>query len=199
MIRSESSDGEISDHAERILEQTRNITHVVTEFLKFARPLDISDEPVELQPLIGRAIDEIASGGSRRFGSRRRRFWNRRRRRRFAAASDFEFGAQWRRSMRRQDRRAGCRFAEKSFEEGDAPSQRITVQDNGSGISAEAMPKFISSVFHDESAWNRVRVRGRPENYFAARRFDRSKEPPVRWCSLYRYATRSPSPGELKR
>ncbi|HEY4906471.1 MAG TPA: histidine kinase dimerization/phospho-acceptor domain-containing protein, partial [Candidatus Acidoferrum sp.] len=38
MIRSESSDGEISDHAERILEQTRNITHVVTEFLKFARP-----------------------------------------------------------------------------------------------------------------------------------------------------------------
>ena len=61
MIRSESSDGEISDHAERILEQTRNITHVVTEFLKFARPLDISDEPVDLQPLIGRAIDEVST------------------------------------------------------------------------------------------------------------------------------------------
>src|SRR5579863_9203189 len=59
MIRSESADSEILDHAERILEQTRNITHVVTEFLKFARPLDISDEPVDLQPLIGRAIDEI--------------------------------------------------------------------------------------------------------------------------------------------
>ena len=61
MIRSESADGEISDHAERILEQTRNITHVVTEFLKFARPLDISDEPVELQPLIERALDEIST------------------------------------------------------------------------------------------------------------------------------------------
>ena len=35
--------------AERILEQTRNITHVVTEFLKYARPLEISDEVVELE------------------------------------------------------------------------------------------------------------------------------------------------------
>src|SRR5580693_6610332 len=61
MIRSESSDGEISDHAERILEQTRNITHVVTEFLKYARPLDISDEPVELRPLIERALEEIST------------------------------------------------------------------------------------------------------------------------------------------
>ena len=48
MIRAESADGEILDHAERILEQTRNITHVVTEFLKYARPLEISEEAVEL-------------------------------------------------------------------------------------------------------------------------------------------------------
>ena len=39
MISAEAVTGEVADSAERILEQTRNITHVVTEFLKYARPL----------------------------------------------------------------------------------------------------------------------------------------------------------------
>ncbi|HXC87791.1 MAG TPA: histidine kinase dimerization/phospho-acceptor domain-containing protein, partial [Candidatus Cybelea sp.] len=38
MIRAEAGVGELADSAERILEQTRSITHVVTEFLKYARP-----------------------------------------------------------------------------------------------------------------------------------------------------------------
>src|SRR6266853_5301632 len=49
MIRSESSETEALDYAKRILEQTRNITHVVTEFLKYARPLEIPDDRVALQ------------------------------------------------------------------------------------------------------------------------------------------------------
>src|ERR1700734_2582188 len=44
MIRSEAKPGEISESAERILDQTRALTHVVTEFLKFAKPLDICYE-----------------------------------------------------------------------------------------------------------------------------------------------------------
>jgi len=60
MIRMESANGEIADSAERILEQTRNITHVVTEFLKYARPLDIASEPVALQPVVERVVSEIA-------------------------------------------------------------------------------------------------------------------------------------------
>src|SRR3979490_2771491 len=48
MIRAEELAGEASDYADRILHQTRTITHVVTEFLKYARPLDIGDEPVAL-------------------------------------------------------------------------------------------------------------------------------------------------------
>src|SRR5208283_1043015 len=44
MIRSETMTGESFDYAERILEQTQNITHVVTEFLRYARPLEISNE-----------------------------------------------------------------------------------------------------------------------------------------------------------
>ena len=40
MIRSEAqAASDVRDNAERILDQTRAITHVVTEFLKFARPL----------------------------------------------------------------------------------------------------------------------------------------------------------------
>jgi PAS domain S-box-containing protein len=60
MIQAESATGEVAESAERILEQTRNITHVVTEFLKYARPLEISSEPVALEPLIERVSAEIS-------------------------------------------------------------------------------------------------------------------------------------------
>src|SRR6266849_818703 len=59
MIRGETASDEAADYAERILEQTRNITHVVTEFLKYARPLDISNEAVNLQPLVERVVGEV--------------------------------------------------------------------------------------------------------------------------------------------
>jgi PAS domain S-box-containing protein len=61
MIRAEELGGEASDYADRILEQTRNITHVVTEFLKYARPLDIGDEPVELEAVVERVISDVAT------------------------------------------------------------------------------------------------------------------------------------------
>src|SRR5580704_6979367 len=59
MIRSESTEMEALDYAERILEQTRNITHVVTEFLKYARPLEIPDERVPLQIMVERVVSEV--------------------------------------------------------------------------------------------------------------------------------------------
>jgi signal transduction histidine kinase len=59
MIRSESSEAEALDYSERILEQTRNITHVVTEFLKYARPLEIPDERVALQTIVERVVAEV--------------------------------------------------------------------------------------------------------------------------------------------
>ncbi len=59
MIQSESSEAEALDYAQRILEQTRNITHVVTEFLKYARPLEISDERVALQTMVERVVAEV--------------------------------------------------------------------------------------------------------------------------------------------
>jgi PAS domain S-box-containing protein len=60
MIRGEASVEEATENAGKILEQTQNITHVITEFLKYARPLEISDEKVSLQPLVERVVSEVA-------------------------------------------------------------------------------------------------------------------------------------------
>src|SRR5258708_26479804 len=59
MIRAEAASGEATDYAERILEQTQNITHVGMEFLKYARPLDISSEPAAPPGVVERVVEEI--------------------------------------------------------------------------------------------------------------------------------------------
>src|SRR5262252_7601913 len=64
MIRAEARDGELPEYADHILEQTRNITHVVTEFLRYARPLDISEERVSLQTVVERVVSEVSEGTS---------------------------------------------------------------------------------------------------------------------------------------
>ena len=51
--------GDIADNAKRILEQTRALAHVVTEFLKFARPMDLMDEEIAVSSLIDRVIAEV--------------------------------------------------------------------------------------------------------------------------------------------
>jgi PAS domain S-box-containing protein len=60
LIQSETPSPEVADNADKILEQTRNITHVVTEFLRYARPLDISHEQVALNSIIERAVAEVS-------------------------------------------------------------------------------------------------------------------------------------------
>ena len=61
MIRSEAKSGtELREHSEKILDQTRALTHVVTEFLKFARPLELADEQVALRPMIECLLAEVA-------------------------------------------------------------------------------------------------------------------------------------------
>jgi len=58
MLRSETTPSEVAECAARILDQTRSITHVVTEFLKYARPLEMADEQVAVQPLVERVAAE---------------------------------------------------------------------------------------------------------------------------------------------
>jgi two-component system, NtrC family, sensor histidine kinase HydH len=59
MIRGECGANEVGEHADRILQQTRTITHVVTEFLKFARPLTLADDNVALTALVEQIAHEI--------------------------------------------------------------------------------------------------------------------------------------------
>lgn len=59
MIRAEKAQGEIAECADLILEQSRNITQVVGEFLKYARPLDIIQEQVSLEAVVERVVAEL--------------------------------------------------------------------------------------------------------------------------------------------
>jgi PAS domain S-box-containing protein len=59
MIRCEAKPGDTRDSAERILDQTRALTHVVTEFLRFAKPLEICYETVPMQSLVERVAEEL--------------------------------------------------------------------------------------------------------------------------------------------
>jgi signal transduction histidine kinase len=59
MIRSESQPGDTQDSATRILDQTRALTHVVTEFLRFAKPLEICYETVPMQAIVERVAEDL--------------------------------------------------------------------------------------------------------------------------------------------
>jgi signal transduction histidine kinase len=147
MIRSEAVRTETSENADRILEQTRAITHVVTEFLKFARPLSIADEEVLLAPLIRRLADDvheahpdvsISVDGD------------------FAEISGDE--ALLRQALLNLVKNAAEAAAEQPFggritlhgsiETGaGGPTQRISITDNGPGISGDSLPKIFVPFF----------------------------------------------------
>jgi len=144
MIRTESADGEILDHAERILEQTRNITHVVTEFLKYARPLEISEEVVELNDVVEKVVAEIG-GAMPSVGVR----------------SEGDFGrvagdeSLLRQAMLNLARNAAEACTESGIvlvrgeivRGGDTGFQRITISDNGPGIADAALPNLFHPFF----------------------------------------------------
>jgi signal transduction histidine kinase len=146
MIRAESADPEILDHSERILEQTRNITHVVTEFLKYARPLEISEEVVDLEGVVEKVVTEISGGMPN-----------------VAVRSEGEFGSVagdeslLRQAMLNLARNAAEACAEvkdgvvlvrgEIVRGGEIGFQRITIADNGPGIPAEALPNLFHPFF----------------------------------------------------
>jgi nitrogen-specific signal transduction histidine kinase len=146
MIRAEAAEGEVSDYAERILEQTRNITHVVTEFLKYARPLEISDESVALQTLVERVASDVGEGAPN-----------------VKVSCDGELGSVagdeglLRQALLNLARNAAeaCGSANggqvtlrgEIVRNGDAALQRITIFDNGPGIPEAALPKLFQPFF----------------------------------------------------
>jgi PAS domain S-box-containing protein len=147
MISAEAAGTEVSDYAERILEQTRNITHVVTEFLKYARPLEISDETVALQGVVDRVVSEVGEGMENvhlrcegKFGS---------------VAGDEGLLRQALLNLARNGAEA-CIEAEgggtvvlrgEVVRGGESGFQRITISDNGPGIPDTALPNLFRPFF----------------------------------------------------
>ena len=148
MIRSEAKPGtELREHGELILRQTRSLTHVVTEFLKFARPLDLANEQVPLRPMIDRLVDEIGEAIpeveftiSGEFGE--------------VSGDD----ALLRQAILNLARNAAEAASERSGSgrvtihgeidaSGHAHGQRISLSDNGPGIPPEALTKIFMPFF----------------------------------------------------
>jgi two-component system, NtrC family, sensor histidine kinase AtoS len=59
MIQSDPSAADTPENASKILDQTRSITHVVAEFLRYARPSEISEDTVALGSLLDRIASEV--------------------------------------------------------------------------------------------------------------------------------------------
>jgi len=147
MIRAEATSGEASDNAQRILEQTQNITHVVMEFLKYARPLEISNEPVALQGVVERVAAEVGEAYPQvrircegPFGE---------------VAGDEGFLRQALLNLARNAAEA-CASAENGgrvilrgeiVRGEESGFQRIKVYDNGPGIEKEALAKLFRPFF----------------------------------------------------
>ena len=61
MIHSESPSGETGECAGKIIDQTRSLTHVVTEFLRFARPLELAQEDFALSSVVEQVAEEVGT------------------------------------------------------------------------------------------------------------------------------------------
>ncbi len=61
MIRSEANTDDLADSADRIIRQTQALTHVVTEFLRFSRPLELTEETVRLEAMVEQVAEEICN------------------------------------------------------------------------------------------------------------------------------------------
>src|SRR5438309_9144126 len=147
MIRSEASEAEALDYAERILEQTRNITHVVTESLKYARRLARPDEKVALQTVgeqvvaeVGDAMPQVKIRWEGTFGD---------------AGGDEGLLRQALLNLTRNAAEA-CALAADGGRVGicgeivhgeETGFQRISVTDNGPGIPANVAPKLFRPFF----------------------------------------------------
>jgi PAS domain S-box-containing protein len=146
MIRAET-EGDAAENAQRILQQTRSLAHVVTEFLKFARPQELANEEVTLQVLIDRAISEVRDSLPQATITSQGRF-------------DFVLGDEGllRQVVLNLVRNAAEAAGERSSDAqvvvrgvveqtGGRAVQRLIVSDNGPGIPQAELPKIFAPFF----------------------------------------------------
>ena len=146
MIQGEASEV-TAKYADRILEQTRAITHVITEFMKFARPLELANDQVDVRPLVERVIAEVRDVVPQVI---------------LAAEGDFAQVSGDEGLLRQavlnlarnaaeasRDRPSGGRVIVRGSVEqnGGFDVQRISVSDNGPGIPSADLPKIFRPFY----------------------------------------------------
>ena len=190
MIRSEASSEEATDYAQKILDQTRNITHVITEFLKYARPLEISNEKIALQPVVDRIVSEISdalpairirSEGAFKTvpgdeGLLRQALLNLARN-----AAEASIGAT--NGGRVLNPRRSCRRHRNRLSAHHHLRQRP-------GHPQFRARQTFPPLLHHQGQWHRTRPRRRPENCHPAWGPGGRPQPPRRRRRVYRYVTR---------
>lgn len=147
----ESPPREAADYAKKIVAQTRNMTHMVAEFLKYARPLEIPEERVELEDVVERAVAEVAETMPQVTIACKGSFGE--------VAGDEGLLRQALLNLARNAAEA-CAEAEgggqvtvrgEVIDGEDAGWQRVVVADNGPGIAQAAMPKLFRPFFTTKS------------------------------------------------
>ena len=147
----DSSPNEAADYAKKIVEQTRNITHMVAEFLKYARPLEIPEERVDFEEVVNRAVAEVVQAMPQVTIECKGSFGD--------VAGDEGLLRQALLNLARNAAEA-CAEAEGGGQvtlrgevvEGEETGwQRVFITDNGPGIAAAAMPKLFRPFFTTKS------------------------------------------------
>ncbi len=147
----ESSPNEATDYAKKIVEQTRNITHMVAEFLKYARPLEIPEERVELEEVVERAVAEVTQTMPQVTIECKGSFGE--------VAGDEGLLRQALLNLARNAAEAcaeaegGGRVTLRGEVVGGEETrwQRVAISDNGPGIAPTAMPKLFRPFFKTKS------------------------------------------------
>jgi len=147
MIHSDPSAADTPENAAKILDQTRQITHVVTEFLRYARPLEISAEPVDLGALLQRTIAEVREQFSQVQFCSEGTFAD-------VAGDEGLLRQAFLNLIRNAAEAAATSSSQPSVAVLGVPSrasaetwQRIHVRDNGPGIPTEALPRLFLPFF----------------------------------------------------
>ncbi len=141
LIRGEAQ-GEVRENAQQILDQTRSLAHVVSEFLKFARPLDLSTEDVPVQPLLERVAAQVRDSVPDVKITMEGNFEN-------VSADSALLGQALLNLVRNAAEAAGARAGGRVIlrgameKTGAGRLQRISVCDNGPGIPAAEMNKIF--------------------------------------------------------
>jgi PAS domain S-box-containing protein len=146
MIRAET-EGDANENAQQILQQTRALAHVVTEFLKFARPQELANEEVTLRTLIDRAISEIRDSLPQTAITCEGQFES-------VLGDEGLLRQVILNLVRNAAEAAGERSSDAQVtvrgaveQTGGRPVQRVIVSDNGPGIPQAELPKIFAPFF----------------------------------------------------